>query len=76
MGAGHTVTALYEVIPVGAANDPFMPKANELRYKRDSAPQRPAATQELLYVKLRLQGARRIDEQVDDPSGTRRNRVT
>jgi len=53
MGAGHTVTALYEVIPVGAANDPFMPKASELRYKRDSAPQHTAATQELLYVKLR-----------------------
>jgi Ca-activated chloride channel family protein len=53
MGAGHTVTALYEVIPVAAVNDPFIPKASELRYKRDSEHQRTAATQELLYVKLR-----------------------
>jgi Ca-activated chloride channel family protein len=53
MGAGHTVTALYEVIPVGAANDPFIPKANELRYNHSSGPQHMAATEELLYVKLR-----------------------
>jgi Ca-activated chloride channel family protein len=53
MGAGHTVTALYEVIPVGVANDPFIPKANDLRYKHESATQRTAANEELLYVKLR-----------------------
>ena len=53
MGAGHTVTALYEVIPAGLANDPLLPKSNELRYKKDSQTQRTASTDELLYVKLR-----------------------
>jgi len=53
MGAGHTVTALYEVIPTGVSNDPLLPKSNELRYKKDSQTQRTASTDELLYVKLR-----------------------
>ncbi len=53
MGAGHTVTALYEMIPVGVANDPLLPKSNELRYKKASQTQRTASSDELLYVKLR-----------------------
>src|SRR5712671_1808938 len=34
MGAGHTVTALYEVIPAGADNDPDLPETSRLRYQR------------------------------------------
>lgn len=52
MGAGHTVTALYEVVPVGAPADPLIPKANDLRYQTGSAVLR-SAPGELLYVKLR-----------------------
>jgi Ca-activated chloride channel family protein len=49
IGAGHTVTALYEVIPVGVPLD--LPQGEPLKYQRKS----PAATPrgELLTVKLR-----------------------
>ncbi|MDP9177575.1 MAG: von Willebrand factor type A domain-containing protein [Gemmatimonadota bacterium] len=53
MGSGHTVTALYEVVPVGAPMDSLIPKANDLRYQRPSAGSRSASGGELLYVKLR-----------------------
>jgi len=53
MGAGHTVTALYEVVPVGAPADPLIPKANDLRYQNAPAASRSAPSGELLYVKLR-----------------------
>jgi Ca-activated chloride channel family protein len=53
MGAGHTVTALYEVVPVGAPADPLIPKANDLRYQNGPAVSRSAPGGELLYVKLR-----------------------
>lgn len=49
LGAGHTVTALYELIPTGV-NSPFIPEVDSLRY------QTPAASphaDELLTVKLR-----------------------
>jgi len=49
IGAGHTITALYEVVPVGVAVD--LPQGEPLRYQRRSM----ATTQrgELLTVKLR-----------------------
>ena len=52
MGAGHTVTALYEVVPVGAPADTLIPTTNDLRYQGRPAEARPTST-ELLYVKLR-----------------------
>ena len=52
MGAGHTVTALYEVVPVGAPADSLIPKTNDLRYQKTPGEVRPASS-ELLYVKLR-----------------------
>ncbi len=51
IGAGHTVTALYEIIPVGQAV-PDSPSVDPLKYQRpeeDSA----SASNELLTVKLR-----------------------
>lgn len=51
IGAGHTVTALYEVVPVGVPI--AVPGVDPLKYQ---APQRPtpgAVTDELLTVKLR-----------------------
>ncbi len=49
IGAGHTVTALYEVVPVGVPVD--LPQGDPLKYQRKT----PAATPrgELLTVKLR-----------------------
>lgn len=53
IGAGHTVTAMYEVTPVGAAAQPVDP----LRYQRETNAPTPtgrgAATGELAFVKLR-----------------------
>ena len=53
MGSGHTVTALYEVVPVGASIDSLIPRATDLRYQRPSNGSRSASGSELLYVKLR-----------------------
>jgi Ca-activated chloride channel family protein len=52
IGAGHTVTALYEVVPVGAAVSPSVPPVDPLKY---SAPPENARSNssEMLTVKLR-----------------------
>jgi Ca-activated chloride channel family protein len=51
IGAGHTVTALYEIVPPGVPID--LPAADPLRYQEKSDPSRAAASDELLTVKLR-----------------------
>ena len=52
IGAGHTVTALYEVIPTGMESDVKLPSIDPLKYQSN-----PAATtstsNELMQVKLR-----------------------
>ena len=53
MGAGHTVTALYEVIPAGADHDPDLPEATRLRYQRMRAELPSEKSKELLTLKLR-----------------------
>jgi Ca-activated chloride channel family protein len=52
IGAGHTVTALYEVVPVGAAVSPSGPPVDPLKY---SVPPENARlnSNEMLTVKLR-----------------------
>jgi Ca-activated chloride channel homolog len=51
IGAGHTVTALYEVVPAGAGVEP---QVDPLRYQATDAALSPAAkTGELMTVKLR-----------------------
>ncbi|MDF1549428.1 MAG: von Willebrand factor type A domain-containing protein [Bacteroidales bacterium] len=47
MGAGHTVTALYEIIPVGVESE-FLPKIDELKYKASNL-----STKEMVNVKVR-----------------------
>ncbi len=70
LGAGHTVTALYEIIPVGVRGDVSVPGVDPLRYQRPAA--RPDAPRgELLTVKLRYQrpegsASRLIDAPVRD----------
>lgn len=49
MGAGHTVTALYEIIPVGISNE-FLKNADALKYQQP-APLKNSS--ELLTIKLR-----------------------
>ena len=54
LGAGHTVTALYEIIPVGGEGPSIVPGVDPLRYQRP-APRPDAPRGELLTVKLRYQ---------------------
>lgn len=53
IGAGHTVTAIYEITPVGAKSRQLDP----LRYRRESEPAAPATStiraDEVAFVKLR-----------------------
>ena len=53
MGAGHTVTALYEVLPTGVTSDVAVRGVDSLRYQRASVTTAAAEGDELLYVKLR-----------------------
>jgi Ca-activated chloride channel family protein len=52
IGAGHTVTALYEVVPRGAGA-PEAARGSMLRYQRSAEPTQQAHSNELLVVKLR-----------------------
>ena len=52
MGAGHVVTALYELVPVGAP-DPAVGKVDGLRYQQDPAPKPVVKAGEAFVVKLR-----------------------
>jgi Ca-activated chloride channel homolog len=53
IGAGHTVTALYEIVPVGAEASVQVPPVDELRYQRPATVLEAAASGELLTLKLR-----------------------
>ncbi len=54
MGAGHSVTALYEIIPVGVKSN-FAPTIDPLKYQKTGKDEKKALTDspELLTVKLR-----------------------
>jgi len=51
IGAGHSVTALYEIIPAGTEVD--APSVDALRYQQSPDPTRAANTSELATVKVR-----------------------
>ena len=52
IGAGHTVTAIYEIVPVGAESD--RPAVDPLKYQPNPKPSSPpGSSAELLTVKLR-----------------------
>jgi Ca-activated chloride channel homolog len=51
IGAGHTVTALYEVVPVGVAID--VPGVDPLKYQEPVRPTSRAKSDDLLTLKLR-----------------------
>lgn len=53
LGSGHTVTALYEVIPVGINSD-FLQSVDSLKYQKNVAPlSKSSQTDEILTVKFR-----------------------
>jgi Ca-activated chloride channel family protein len=51
IGAGHSVTALYEIVPVGV--DTGAPGVDPLKYQQESRETRAARSGELLTVKVR-----------------------
>jgi Ca-activated chloride channel family protein len=51
IGAGHRVTALYEIVPAGVAMD--TPGVDPLKYQKPTAPTAVAGEGELLTLKLR-----------------------
>ncbi len=53
IGAGHAVTALYEIVPVGKQADAIAPKVDDLKYQSVPQPTAAAANSETLTVKLR-----------------------
>jgi Ca-activated chloride channel family protein len=54
MGAGHTVTALYEIIPVGVRSDAVVRGVDSLRYRTAAPAPTPAGSGELAFVKVRF----------------------
>ncbi|HEY9462568.1 MAG TPA: VWA domain-containing protein [Vicinamibacterales bacterium] len=52
IGAGHSVTALYEIVPVGVPLD--APSVDPLKYQREPREARAAGAGELLTVKVRF----------------------
>ncbi len=53
IGAGHSVTALYEIILTGTKSDVKLPEIDPLRYQRSGETVSDAAGNELMQVKLR-----------------------
>jgi len=53
IGAGHSVTALYEIIPAGVSTAASVAGAGALKYQSRSVPSDAAASGELLTVELR-----------------------
>jgi Ca-activated chloride channel homolog len=53
LGAGHAVTALYEIIPVGVESDVKLPKVDNLKYQQSKVAPTAYKSNELMLVKLR-----------------------
>lgn len=52
LGSGHTVTALYEVIPIGVKSD-FIEKVDKLKYQNEVKNTPAAGSDEIMTVKFR-----------------------
>jgi Ca-activated chloride channel family protein len=53
LGAGHSVTALYDVIPRGVESEVDVPTAGDLKYQETQPSDEASASDELLTLKLR-----------------------
>jgi Ca-activated chloride channel homolog len=53
IGAGHSVTALYEIIPPGITTNVKLPSIDGLKYQTPTATTAPSNPNELMQVKLR-----------------------
>jgi len=52
LGSGHTVTALYEVIPVGVKNE-FLEDVDKLKYQQQNKPVTAYSGNEIMTIKFR-----------------------
>lgn len=52
MGAGHTVTALYEIIPANVESE-YLAKIDELKYQKSTEPTKVSSSNEVVTIKLR-----------------------
>ncbi|HWI90476.1 MAG TPA: von Willebrand factor type A domain-containing protein [Flavisolibacter sp.] len=52
LGSGHTVTALYEIIPVGV-DDEFLKTVDDLKYQKKAKSSKASGSDEMLTVKFR-----------------------
>ena len=52
LGSGHTVTALYEIIPVGVKND-FIERTDSLKYQQNKKPAVASVGNEIMTIKFR-----------------------
>jgi Ca-activated chloride channel family protein len=53
LGAGHTVTALYEIVPVGSGSEVDTPSVDPLRYRTPGRVVEGRGESELAFVKVR-----------------------
>lgn len=53
IGAGHTVTALYELVPAGEPVKPAAPDVDPLKYQRSATTTEAADSEEMLTLKMR-----------------------
>jgi Ca-activated chloride channel family protein len=53
LGAGHTVTALYEIIPADAQSNQTVPDTDELKYQKNKITPSAFTSKELMTLKLR-----------------------
>lgn len=53
IGAGHAVTALYEIVPAGIEPDAGRPEVDDLKYQTPLTPTEAANSDELMTLKLR-----------------------
>ncbi|MCX6579289.1 MAG: von Willebrand factor type A domain-containing protein [Candidatus Aminicenantes bacterium] len=70
LGAGHTVTALYEILPAGAAEE--VRKTDDLKYQVTDVKPTAAGTAEIMTVKLRYklpkeETSKLIEKALTDP---------
>ena len=53
LGSGHTVTALYEIIPVGVESEAFIQPVDDLKYQKTEKIRKTTRSNEILTLKLR-----------------------
>lgn len=64
LGAGHSVTALYEIIPVGVQSDVKLPQVDPLRYQQNQVDSQAYKNNELMLVKLRYKAPKDTTSQL------------